>query len=59
MAYPHICTDLPEHLIFADAMRQVTESFALQLLSKFSIDSDSCHNYLHTLYVFVVNICFV
>ena len=24
----------------------------VQLLSKFFIDSDFCHNYLHTLYVF-------
>ena len=24
----------------------------LQLLSKFFIDSDFCHNYLHTLYLF-------
>ena len=41
-----------ENLKFLDGAVPRSPSYCVQLLSKFFIDSDFCHNYLHTLYVF-------
>ena len=39
--FPFLCGDAPR-----------SPSYGVQLLSKIFIDSDFCHNYLHTLYLF-------